>query len=270
MKRSIFDKLLLWVIGFIFICSWSDLTSHTVEDAARFRSLVEGKDWSQIRTIADQTEADWLNAPDASYFFQMTCLCKAISSAANLKPSEYLYLQDLASRILLKPFTSGIGSEPEAWHAKCEIAHIILRDMPFHKTLTPEAFSTFRSRNAALLELFCKQVQSIYKKNYKPKQVFLNIGPPVNVDSEPFIAGMDPKQIKNPQSRSAYEAALKENAINAKENSVQAMLERFIKNDIPDIIRGIEAQYSHEPKNTEEFEAYFNPAIPEACFPRNP
>ena len=51
-----------------------------------------------------------------------------------------------------------------------------------------------------------------YDRNAATNRVYLNVMPPLNKGTEILVSGMDPKAIKDPEVRKAYEDALAENA----------------------------------------------------------
>lgn len=225
-------------------------------DGAVGQMLREG-DWAKIQGLADQLEQNYFKNPSKAYFFKMAEICKGIGEAKELKSNEFFHLQDFAERVLTKTFVFGDSASTEAWRAKCDIVHILVQERPLLKDLDESAFATIRARNANLASIFYKQVLVAYNKDFKPKSVALNIAPPLNLDGESLVAGMDPAQIKNLESRKAYEDAIRANAKCAEENSVQALLRGFYKNDLREIVTAIEQLYKRDPKAPSEIQSLF-------------
>jgi hypothetical protein len=217
---------------------------------------IKRRDLSEIRSLSDTAERQWLTSPSVSYFATMTTLCKALGGAKETKLEDYILLQDLIGRVFEKPFASGISARPEAWGAKRDLALVLTVEMPFFGRLSKEAFATIRARNAALLSLFCGQARSAIIGGFKPHPQFANVAPPKNLDDEPLIAGMDPKQIRNSESRKAYEDVIKINEENAAENGTQSLLNDIIARDIPRILGQLRMLYAHEPIDQNELSGY--------------
>jgi len=77
------------------------------------------------------------------------------------------------------------------------------------------------------VSLLCKYLGRVRKEkvpNFTPKPVVENIALPPGV---PGMAGMSPDGIKDPTARAKYEAAIRENEDNARQNSRQHELKRI-------------------------------------------
>jgi hypothetical protein len=231
-----------------------------VWDREEIRRTVAGRDFSAVRALADRAEAAWHEAAVVIYFRNMATLCEAIADTSDIKPIEYVLLHDFIGRALAKPYSVGVCSLAEVWGAKLRLALILLRRAPFFSSLDPDAFAALRSRSAALLALFCAQVNSAYIRAYRPKPTFMNIAPPINLGNELLIAGMAPEGIVNPVSRKAYEERLEENKRNCAENCTQAFLESTVTGYFPSIISWLQLLYSRGPADQRELTAYLSMA----------
>lgn len=258
-----FPLLMLLASVILVIIRCSSFRCQAVEgpeDTALIRSMVERREWDRIHAYADKLEEKWLLKPDVSYFVKLADLCEAVNAARDLKPVEYMYLQDLASRIMAKPFKRGVGLEKEdGWRARYQVAYMLLHEPSIldSKALSPEVFATLRSRTTAILALFCLQVNSVYNANYIRREAYRNgAEPEVNIDNEPIIYGMSPEGIKNPVTRKSYEEAIARNSMIIQEGNIQRLLKDIIKDDYPAFISRIEDLYLREPESKDELEAY--------------
>lgn len=253
-------RVLCFLVCYTYGFSFAATEGAAGEDWSneRLTHMVEHKELGKIRELADEAETSWSTAPDATYFTKLTRLCNALGSATEQTLANVICLQEISGRVLSKSFSSGSGSTPEAWHAKREVVRVLLRERPSRVKFSPELFSSIRSRDAALLMLFCAQVNAAYDPDYVPKKVFASVAPPINIDSEPLVAGMDPEQIKNRESREKYRDAINLNAKNVAENGVQRLLRQSVDVDFPAIIGHMKDLYSRAPSGNNEFSMYIS------------
>jgi hypothetical protein len=89
----------------------------------------------------------------------------------------------------------------------------------------PAASPEERRQTALLLSRYLGRIREEIIPNFKAKPVVQNVMPPAGTPG-PVIAGMDPDAIRDPQARQKYEAAIRQNRLNAVENGRQIFLLR--------------------------------------------
>ncbi len=74
-----------------------------------------------------------------------------------------------------------------------------------------------------------------YDRNAATNSVYRNVMPPLNKGTEPLMSGMDPKAIKDPEVRKAYEDAIAENARREEKLRQEMTISRALDHAVIDV-----------------------------------
>ena len=178
--------------------------ANTMSDSIK---AAQGEPSNFERLIAEIS--DLSNTPE--YFIYQDELGAAMAPVAKTNSSVSLKLKQQSEIALSKRCPAATPDiTAKMFEAKFKIA-----------TRLANVFSHERNiRHAKILGEFVGEVHANMIPDYKRLPAPANVMPPIR-GGEPMVAGMDPKAIKDPKARAAYEAAIEESKLNGQKNNLQ-------------------------------------------------
>jgi hypothetical protein len=163
---------------------------------------------SQLSLLTAEIEKMWPGEP-SNYFKFQDQLGKALLMLSKTNTQAQKVLEDQTMLALSKPCSTNPAAAIVCFPLKESITKRILITTASKPSLA-HASSAARSLG---------EIRETVIPGYRRADVFLNVAPPI--PSGPIDGGMDPKAIKDPQARAAYETAIAENSQRGQMNDLQ-------------------------------------------------
>jgi hypothetical protein len=169
-----------------------------------------------LMALGGEVEPLWPNQP-ALYFQACDQLGAVLEplSATNTEAREELERE--CGRSLARRCPTNLATADLCLRSKSQIAERFA-----------ERFQPPSAQHAEILANFLGEVRAMMITNYHPFTTYLNIGPPIQPMNSNGVAsfafsGMNPKAIRDPIAKAAYEQAIAENGEHGLENTLQTL-----------------------------------------------
>ena len=243
------------VLAFIMLAHFSSSMLARAESGADVLGDNGEPDLTKVKNIVLMAETNWQKNDYIAYFDRMTTLCQKIVYRKDVSVADYMLFLDTVSQIVLKP-DKVVQPHDIAIGNYERVANMLVPETLVAIQTTPEKFTELRSRNTRLLMIVLSKARAAKIPNFKHGTLFVDVDPPINPDDEPMLTGMDPKAIKNPAARAAYEKAIADNTKAAEEQNEQLYIQRLLDHTVPKVEQYLVKAYSKNPLNDAELAEY--------------
>lgn len=216
----------------------------------------------EVLGIAEGFERDWKGKKDPVYFNNIATICQALHAYPEASETEYKLLHQLASNILAKTDAGETEAKSFALYNQAEVIKLFLYQNKFTAAFiaatNPIQWGELRSKRTRLVMVCWDRIQRGVIPNYQHKPVSVNVKVPDVGEGprEPIPTGADPKYIKDPVRRRAYEEAIAQNHKNNNENKDQQSYRDLIQLYGPQVERYLIDAYSRAPVDYYELHEY--------------
>lgn len=171
----------------------------------------QDKSAESMNTRIARAEDSWNHGDQAKYYSNAAALAKEIKANSSKTNLNEAALKMLGSLLLKR-------ADPKVVDADDLFA---MRDLATYLGSIEGVSIDDRRSIVSSLCRYLGKVRTEEEPNFKPLPVTTNVAPPPGI---PGMAGMSPNAIKDPATRAKYEAAIQENADNARQNRRQHVL----------------------------------------------
>ena len=190
-------------------------------------ALLEKQDFKEIARLAEDNEEKWVKGHSRNYFENMIAMVRALRSYPQSSAESTNLFVKLAEKIVEKNNARDSELGPAMYSSQINTVELLISYDYLNKIPSESDWLLLRSSIVRKIAIVIRRLSDRRILGYKPKTVYMNIHPPINLKNEPMISGMDPRAIKDPTSRKAYEEAIAENVRNNRCNSEQQAIAKF-------------------------------------------
>lgn len=238
-----------------------DSGAHVTGDAAskefsilsnQIDALAAQGNFDGLKRIAADLGRDWDEGRRDGYFQLMTHLCNDIGSKDFMAPEQYELEREYAQTALNRSSEIPFDLEFQL------LMHLQYFPIQLERRLSPEDWSTYRAEWTTLWLRAWKKINAAIDDSFDPNELpLINVPPPASVD---LPAGVASEEIKDPDLRHEYEAAIQKNIENTMHYNEQIRLRKSKPSFLKTLQRVFVYFYSRPGADLHELDRLLNEA----------